>query len=144
VDKNETPENQNSERPNVEDLHAGTTEIADAARDSMNQIDKDFNDKLDSIGNRVQTARKSADKFKPESNNSSGMTPTEARGIGVGLTVAYSIIGTPLFMYGVGMLIDNAVGTPATATLKWSSGLLMLGALFGVTFAIYTTQRLNK
>ncbi len=72
------------------------------------------------------------------------MTPTEARGIGVGLTVAYSIIGTPLFMYGVGMLIDSAVGTPATATLKWSSGLLMIGALIGVSFAIYTTQKLNK
>jgi hypothetical protein len=139
VENNETPE-----RTSVDDLHAGTSEIADAARDSIHQIDKDFDEKLNNIGDRVQSARQSADKFKPESNNASGMTPTEARGIGVGLTVAYSIIGTPLFMYGVGLLIDNATGTPATATLKWSSGLLLLGAIFGVGFAIYTTQKLNK
>ncbi|MFM9874049.1 MAG: hypothetical protein ACKVQS_11370 [Fimbriimonadaceae bacterium] len=136
--------NESSQKPTIEDLHAGTTEIADAARHSLDKIDKDFNSKIDDLSTRVKSARKKADQFKPEANNTSGMTPTDARGMGVGLTVAYAIIGTPLFLYFVGFMIDKAVGTNPDAPLKWATGLLMVGAVIGVWFAIMTTQKLNK
>jgi F0F1-type ATP synthase assembly protein I len=62
-----------------------------------------------------------------------------ARGLGIGLTVAYAIIGTPLLGFGIGYLIDG------NSTVKTWSGILgMIGAFAGVGYCVYILNRTQQ
>ncbi len=62
-----------------------------------------------------------------------------SRGLGVGLSIAYTIIGVPIFGYFVGYLIDRQVGGKLFAPL-FTTG----GAVLGLTYAVWVLQRNTK
>lgn len=138
---------ENPEEPQsaVEELHTNTEKIAQSARSQMEEIDRDFDSKLKDMGSKISSGRSryEANKAKPD-NNTSGMDPESARGLGTGLTVAYAIIGVPLFGWGVGMGIDHFTNNNAPGSLQWASVLALIGAVVGVTFAVIVAGRMNK
>lgn len=136
-----------SEQPEsgVEELKANTGKIAQSARAQMEEIDRDFDSKLQDMGNKISSGRNryEASKTKP-ANNSSGLDPESSRSLGTGLTVAYAIIGVPLFGWGVGMMIDHFTQNNTPGSLQWASVLALIGAVLGVTFAVVVAGRMNK
>jgi len=138
---------ENPEQPEsvLEGLTASTEKIAQSARSQMEEIDRDFDSKLQDMGAKISSGRNryEANKARP-SNNTSGMDPETARGLGTGLTVAYAIIGVPLFGWGVGMGIDHFTNNNAPGSLQWASVLALAGAVVGVTFAVIVAGRMNK
>ena len=77
---------------------------------------------------------------KPGDDRAQGMTGEQGKSLGVGLTVAYAILGVPLVMFGIGFLIDKA----AHSGQFWQSALGLVGCLIGVGFAMYVAQRAGK
>lgn len=138
MENNETPQ-----KPTIEELHSGTSDIADAARDNLEKIDRDFSEKLESINSRVKTARTNAEKFKPEANNASGMNVSEAQGLGIGLIAAYSLIGTPIIFYGIGIAIDRATNRGSN-DVQFAGLFGLLGFVVGLFITVMVSNRNTK
>ena len=61
---------------------------------------------------------------------------TEYGGLGVGLSIAYTIIGFPLLGYGVGYLLQRLTGSAF-----WPSTLAMSGMVLGVAVAVFMLSK---
>lgn len=136
----------NADQPEsgAEKLAANTEQIAQSARQQMADIDKEFGEKLNSMGSKISSGKSRYETTKAKSSNTSGMDPESARGLGTGLTVAYAIIGVPLFGWAVGMGIDQLTKNNAPGSLQWASVLALVGSVVGVTFAVIVASRMNK
>lgn len=118
-------------------------EIAERARA---QIEESHDDELE---NRLRQVEQSAAKGqahlrraipKPEEGGpTSGMSPEQGRNLGVGLTIAYAILGAPLVGFGIGLLIDQA-----TKGVFWRGALGLLGCCLGVGYAMVVANRSAK
>ena len=62
-----------------------------------------------------------------------------ARGLGVGMTAAYAILGMPLLGAGLGWLVDQRLGTNV-----WLGLGMLAGATAGVGFALFVLQRSGR
>lgn len=62
-----------------------------------------------------------------------------AMGAGLGMSVAFSIIGLPLFGLLIGKLIDGGSGRTT-----WANALVLVGAGVGVAFAVYQLNRYSN
>lgn len=127
----------------ADDLQENTGEIAEEARTRMADIDREFNSRIDDLGSRVTQSRSRADKMKPESNNASGMTPEDAKGLGTGLTAAYALIGTPVILYFIGFAIDRAMGR-TEGQVQFAPIAGFIGFLLGLAFTVIIANRNNK
>jgi F0F1-type ATP synthase assembly protein I len=93
--------------------------------------------RLESIEQRAASAKQTLDKTKPQSNSlSGGMDQKSALGMGMGLTMAYTIVGTPLAGYGAGLLINKATGANG-----WQIWLTLLGAIIGIGWVAMVSSR---
>jgi len=115
-------------------------EIAERARA---KIEDSHDDGLEARLRAIeQTAAKGQAHFrraqpKPEEGGpSSGMTPEQGRNLGVGLSIAYAILGAPLVGFGIGFLIDQV-----TKGVFWRGALGLLGCCLGVGYAMVVANR---
>ncbi|MBS1724228.1 MAG: AtpZ/AtpI family protein [Armatimonadetes bacterium] len=92
--------------------------------------------RLDELKSRAEAARETLKKHTPEGSQGTFVTPESGRSLGLGLQIAYAILGVPLVGFGVGWLIDQAVG----GTL-WRGMLTILGAAIAVWYAVRSTGR---
>ncbi len=133
------------EKPDPDPIDSATPgnpeEVADRARLRADDLDREFTDRLSSLDSRMTANRARHEAAKTKANKDSMSDPDSARGLGVGLTVAYAIIGTPMILFLIGMGVDRLVGIPSNATLKWSAALGLLGMFMGVAFAIIVANR---
>ena len=68
---------------------------------------------LDGIDGRLNKAKQTYQNTKPKPNSvSGGLDQKTALGMGLGLSMAYTIIGAPLVGYGLGLLLNKATGNP--------------------------------
>ena len=126
----------------IEPAAPGTPEdIADRARSRADDLDREFSERINSLDARMNAGRARHEASRIKAQRESMSDPESARGLGVGLTVAYAIIGTPILLFLVGIGVDKLVGVPADAPMKWSAGLGLLGMIVGVTFAIMVANR---
>jgi F0F1-type ATP synthase assembly protein I len=82
-----------------------------------------------SVRERQETERKATARRHQEDSS-------QAKSLGLGLSAAYAIIGMPLVGAGIGWLIDSAMGT-----VIWKGMLCLVGAIFGIWFAISAASR---
>lgn len=86
--------------------------------------DEEIDARLATNKQRLDQARK-----KHEATKGTGpLDPKTARGMGVGLSAAYAIIGLPLVGAGLGWLIDRALGTTFIIAILAVAGLI--GGMF--------------
>jgi F0F1-type ATP synthase assembly protein I len=73
----------------------------------------------------AQKERLDAARRKYEANKgSSQLDPKTSRGLGIGLSAAYAIIGLPLVGAGLGWLLDRALGTAFFVVVGVVAGLV--------------------
>lgn len=116
--------------------------IAEQAREKLGEPQPDLEERLAAIEAR---ARRGQAHFReampsPDENRPDRMSGEESRGLGVGLTVAYAILGVPLAMYALGYALDMAT----QRTQVWRSSLGLLGCFMGVGYAVYIANRAGK
>lgn len=96
----------------------------------------DFDERLKDLEARADAAKQrrtvkaNTERRKMESDAESN------RGLGIGLTVAYAIIGVPLFGIGIGFALDNAMGTQVYRGVG-----ALIGSVAGIVGAVVILNR---
>lgn len=99
-------------------------------------IDAEFEAKLKSLEERAKNVHETRQAQKAQVQKTMKSDREAARGLGLGLSIAYTILGLPMAGYFIGWLIDRQTGNTT------ASGLLtVLGAFLGVFMAIYMVNR---
>lgn len=97
--------------------------------------DPELSDRLEALDKRIEEVKAKKEQHRARSSTVIGQDPASARQLGVGLTVAYTVLGVPLAFYGVGWLLDGGTGE------QWRTNLTFVGAILGVTAAIFMLHR---
>lgn len=116
-----------------------TAQARREAQEEMAKIDRDFAAKAEALNARLDESRGRYENAKLKEEKENRSTGEASRGLGVGMTVAYAIIGIPLFGAGGGWLLDRALGGNA-----WQPILTVAGAFLGVGFAVFVLNKHNK
>lgn len=100
------------------------------------QFDADFEKHLDSFENRARIARERQAVRQAEQDLRAAKEAQDHRGLGLGLTIAYTIIGVPLAGAGIGWLSNGATGSDG-----WIPIGTGIGAVLGLGLAIYLLSK---
>ncbi len=99
--------------------------------------DPDIERRLQAIEEKAKGARRLHDEHVFGRKPKSMLDAESTRGLGVGLTIAYAIIGVPLVGFGAGWLLDRAMGG---GTL-WQALGTVFGAVAAIAYAVKVTSR---
>lgn len=102
-------------------------------------FDPDFNEKLDGFSKKVDKIKASREEQARDKARRQKGERDSSRGLGVGLTIAYMIIGLPLLGAGIGWLVDGRTGGTT-----WIGIGTVIGGVLGVFAAISIMNRENK
>jgi len=95
--------------------------------------------KLNGLDERLNKAKTTYQNTKPSPNSvSGGLDQKTALGMGLGLSMAYTIIGAPLLGYGLGLLINNATGNPG-----WHIWTTLIFSIIAVAWVAMIGSRNN-
>jgi len=130
------------------DIDAGESTLLDI-EERINAISEEHRQKLSSDDefearmaalhekvDRIQSARLAANRTERKRQASDGKA---AAGMGMGLSIAYTIIGCPIVGYGIGYLIDMQAGT---TTMR--SYAAMAGIVIGMGTALFLIKKSNS
>lgn len=107
--------------------------------EKLNAIHDEFSEKfaaLEQKADRIQNERK---KLEAEKLRKEKQSQDAARGLGVGMSIAWTILGLPLFGLVVGKGIEMATGNSA-----FIAPLMLIGVVAGVGMAVFITNRQPK
>lgn len=136
-ERHDLPEPDDSLERGIRDLEKQAAELkVDSKGD---QIDAEFEERMRKLEAKVEESKTVREAQQRESKRQMASDRESARGLGVGLSVAYTIIGLPLFGYGVGYLIDNSTGGEAAKGIA-----MMIGAVAGIGMAFVILNRHNN
>ena len=85
----------------------------------------------------MKKAKQSRAATQPKQNTLSGsLDQKSSLSMGMGFTLAYTIVGTPILGYGIGLLINKL-----THTDGWQIWLALLGSVIGIGWVVMITNR---
>lgn len=106
------------------------------AQGEIAEIDDEFHERLRALEQRAEDAHGGYQKKEAEKQRAQRSDGESSRGLGVGLSVAYTILGMPMVGAGIGWFVDKQTG------LKVFLGLGTVGgAVLGVVFALVILSR---
>ena len=99
----------------------------------------EFDDKLKELEARAQAMKEKRESIKAQEAKTIKSTQEDSKGLGLGLTIAYAILGVPLFggLLGFGL-------TKWTGNGIWTVICGLLGMVGGIGFAAFLISRQNK
>lgn len=109
------------------------------AKAKGDKIDDEFGERLRALENKARTHKLIRDNRNQETERKQLSDGESARGLGVGLSVAYTIIGLPLAGVVIGWLVDQRLGTQTFRSLG-----VLLGSVFGIAAALLILSRSNR
>jgi F0F1-type ATP synthase assembly protein I len=121
----------------LEELRSGAN--VDQAREELVGLDAEFDKRFEEIQKKAHATQESRRKEQAEQERVWKSERETARGAGVGLQIAYMIMGLPLVFAGIGYGLDQWQKT----TFFMGAGAL-IGATIGVTMAIVILNRTNS
>ncbi len=123
----------------IRDLGLDETPAIDRAKQEAAKIDAEFEGRLKDLEHRANQAQSVRKNRSRELERKLSSDRDAARGLGIGISIAYTIIGLPLFGAGVGWLVDNRLGVDF-----WKGIGVLLGAIAGIMMAFYKINRHNN
>lgn len=127
------------EQDKTEDMLSQTAEAKERAKRELDQVERDFEDRLNTTEAKFDDAKARYEAGKAKADKEAASSGESSRGLGFGLTIAYAIIGAPLVGYGIGYLIDQSTGASA-----YASALCLVGAFAGIAFAVVVLNKQNN
>lgn len=115
-------------------------QLAESARGGhVPEPDEAFAERLATFERQFEEAKARREKRAQEEKRKAKSDQEAARGLGLGLSIAYTIIGLPIFGFAVGWAIDQRLGT------ELAKGFCVLaGSIVGLTMAIVMLNRANR
>ena len=95
----------------IRELGLDETPSIEQAKQEGNKIDEEFSARLKALEERAQAAKQVRDSQAAQVMRKEKNDRESAIGLGIGLTIAYTIIGMPLLGVGIGWILDKALGT---------------------------------
>ena len=117
----------------------GLMEEEEEKQSPFGNFDPEFDEKLDGFSKKVDKIKASREEQERDKARKQKSDQDSSRGLGVGMTIAYTIIGLPLFGAGVGWLLDQRNGTT-----MWVGIGTLVGGVLGVLAGITIMNRENK
>lgn len=111
----------------------------DEARRQVSEADDEFEERLAKLEKKASDAKQVREAKEKETDRRLASERESARGAGVGLQVAYMIMGVPLLFAGIGWLIDRWQGTGVFVGVG-----TLVGAVLGIVMTIYTLNKTNS
>lgn len=102
-------------------------------------LDPDLRERVDNFGRKLDEIGAKRDSRNRAKKSQSQLDRDAARGLGVGMMVAYLIIGVPLGGALIGYLIDRGSGGGNATAIG-----VVAGAIVGVAMAISVMNRANR
>lgn len=136
-DRQDLPEKEDRIEQGIQDLQRQADELKVESKGE--QIDAEFEERMRKLEERVQESKTVREALQRETKRQLQSERESARGLGIGLSIAYTIIGLPLFGYGVGYLIDQSTGGQAAKGIA-----MMIGAIAGIAMAFVMLNRQEK
>lgn len=124
------------------DPYAEAEHLGKAASESVekfaedSQIDAAFEERLKAVETKAVEHKRKRETVKAQESKRSALDAASTKGLGVGMTVAYAILGMPLVGAGVGWLIDQRLGIS-----MWQGILMLVGAVAGIAFTVFSLQK---
>lgn len=123
---------------NLDDVDARLGEIINGTKAPEIDTD-DLDHRLDELGKKAEALKQKKQAADVEAQKQVRMTQDANAGLGMGLTIAYAILGVPLAGAIVGVVLKNSTGNPV-----WMPVFTLAGLVFGVLTAVILIQRNNK
>jgi F0F1-type ATP synthase assembly protein I len=93
--------------------------------------------KLADIDAKIKQAKANKASTEPKKDSVSGsLDPQSSVAMGMGLSLAYTIIGSPIVGYGIGLLINKVTGTQG-----WQIWLTLIGFVIGLGYVVIVQKR---
>lgn len=102
-------------------------------------IDEEFDTRLRNLEEKAAASKRFRDAHRKRTERRLKQDQEDYRGLGLGLTIAYAILGMPVAGWFVGWLIDRNAGTQF-----WTPILAFVGVMGGLGFAISMLYRHQK
>lgn len=103
------------------------------------EVEDQFDQRMKELEARASKVKAARDNQKAQEVRRERQDRDAARGLGFGLSIAYTIIGLPIFGFGIGWLIDRS-----TKTDHWKGLFMLAGAVIGIAMAFVMMNRQNK
>lgn len=123
----------------IREMGLDQTPSIEKAKEDAGKIDDEFSERLRNLENKARQQRLIRDNRSQEASRRARDDADSARGLGVGLSIAYTIIGLPLLGVGVGWLIDTRLGTQTYRSIG-----VLLGSVLGIVGALVLLSRVNR
>lgn len=114
-------------------------EHSETAHSEMDAIEAEFKERMQGLDKRLdeaQTKRKAAEVKQNPASSSIGQG--DAQGLGVGLSIAYAILGIPILFGLIGVLLDKMLGK------SLSGPLTITGVILAMAYTFFVLSRENK
>ncbi len=118
------------------------SDVVRRAEEEAEALHNDMEAKLAELEAKTKSAKQSYRQAGTKAENRVGMggvEPGSQRGLGIGMTVAMSIIGLPMAGFFIGLFIEMQGGSP-----EWKSWLGLGGAVLGIVHGAWMAQKLQK
>lgn len=135
----EDPKKPQEEEPDEYDLRALEQLMkAEQLRGNLPspEVDQEFEERLARFEERAEEAKKKRDAQKALERERQVSDVSTSRGLGVGLSIAYTIIGLPMVGLAIGWYLDNRFHANA-----WKPMLVMAGATAAIVYAVVQLNR---
>lgn len=109
------------------------------ARAKLESEDAAVSAKLSEFDSKMAGIRKKQADAVAQREKDSMVAPDTGKSLGMGLTIAYTIIGMPLAGFFIGLFVDSRVGGD-----HWRTWLAAGGSIFGLAGAVLLLQRNSK
>lgn len=112
---------------------------------NQNRVEKEglfeteFETRLQALHEKADRAKARNENKQREFQRTQVADQASAKGLGIGLTVAYTIVGLPLAGAGIGWAVDRWLGTNGGVGIG-----VILGMVLGMTMALVMLSRMNQ
>ena len=106
--------------------------------DRLDEAEHDeYLSKLADVDAKLKQARQSQENTKPKHESLTGSLDQKSSvAMGMGLSMAYTIIGSPIVGYGIGLLVNKVTGTQG-----WQIWLTLIGFVIGLGYVVIVQKR---
>ena len=123
----------------IRELGLDQTPSIDKAREEAAKIDEEFGERLKALEEKAKTVKEVRDNQNREKTRKLESDRETAKGLGLGLSIAYTIIGLPILGAVIGWFLDSRMGGQTFTSLG-----VLIGSVLGIVAAVFMISRANN
>lgn len=123
----------------IRELGLDQTPSIDKAREEAAKIDEEFGERLKALEEKAKAVKEVRDNQNREKTRKLESDRETAKGLGLGLSIAYTIIGLPILGAVIGWFLDSRMGGQTFTSLG-----VLIGSVLGIVAAVFMISRANN